>query len=152
MHIFAQLKRLLLILLLLSLVSCEKTVEIPAVEWCSSVGRFGATCQDSIDRERRRLMDLEAWVEFLAAVPDDPRTPLDESKGPALCASSEDFARLQTALEQLCYKAGKYCTLEQRELIAALKENASAIKQEALTAASEEEAQGRTAPATGKSK
>lgn len=141
----------MLILSLLSLASCEKEVEIPAIEWCSSIGRLGATCQDSIDRERRRLMDLEAWVEFLAAAPDDPRTPVDESKGPALCTSSEHFARLQTALEQLCYKAGKYCTLEQRELISSLKENASSFKQEALSAF-EDENQGLTEPATGRSK
>lgn len=148
---FARLKRLLLISLSLSLASCEKTVEVPAIEWCSSIGRFGATCQDSVERDRRRVIDIDAWVDFLAATPDDPSTPVDESKGPALCTSASDFARLQTALEQLCYKAGRYCSLEQREMIEHLKESALAVKQEALENASKE-AQGRTAPATGKSK
>lgn len=59
-------------------------------------------------------MTNKEWVDFLEAQPDDPKTPeVNEGKGPALCASSKDFAKVKTVIEQLCEAKKSQCKLEQ---------------------------------------
>jgi hypothetical protein len=54
------------------------------------------------------------WIEFLEAKSDNPNTPeTNEGKGPALCASSEDFARVKTVIEQLCEAKNSQCRFEE---------------------------------------
>lgn len=74
---------------------------------------MGAICQNSISEKNRNMTNGE-WIEFLEAKADDPKTPdVNEGKGPALCASSKDFARVKTAIEQLCEAKKSQCKLEQ---------------------------------------
>lgn len=84
---------------------CAEVV-IPNVEWCVSIGSSGAICQNSNNDQKRRL-DLDGWLNFLEA---------NESKGPALCTSSEDFTKLKTSIEQLCLLAGDKCTYDRKFL------------------------------------
>lgn len=74
---------------------------------------YGAICQNSVSEKNRDMNDKE-WIHFLEAQADDPKTAeVDESKGPALCASSKDFARVKTAIESLCEAKKSQCRLEQ---------------------------------------
>ena len=86
------------------------TVRVPNVEWCSSIGAFGAVCQSSLSDDSRQLT-LDEWLDWLEA-------DLHINRGPALCVSSNDFTRLKIAIEQLCYKAGRMCTRETRRKLA----------------------------------
>lgn len=149
--LFAKLRTVWLILFsTLVLCSCN-TVEVPDVEWCSSIGRFGAICQNSISDNRRRLT-VDQWLDFLEALPDDPSTPINEEKGPALCATTNDFRRVKVALEQLCEKAGWQCTLEQKKALEKADRKLSSIQRDAVRRALLEKGQGRTEPSTGRSK
>lgn len=73
---------------------------------------MGAICQNSISEKNREMTNKE-WIDFLEARLDDPKTEIDEGKGPALCASSKDFARVKTAIEQLCEAKKSQCRMEQ---------------------------------------
>lgn len=75
------------------------------------MGEMGAICQNSISEKNRNMTNKE-WIEFIEAQPDDPKTEINEGKGPALCASSKDFARVKTAIEQLCEAKKSQCKLE----------------------------------------
>lgn len=65
-------------------------------------------------------MSVDEFLYFLMA---DPKT----KKGPALCLSSADFVRIKNNLEQLCTKAGKYCTYEQKALIKKIGDNVQSL-------------------------
>lgn len=74
---------------------------------------MGALCQNSVSDKNRQLSNKQ-WIEFLEPMQDDPKTPeVDEGKGPALCVSSKDFARVKTAIEQLCEAKKSQCRFEE---------------------------------------
>lgn len=100
--------------------ACNK-VEVPNTRWCSSIGIHGALCQDSNTLDNSKL-GIDEFIYFLEAQEDDKTTPENESKGPALCISSNDFAKLKTAVEQLCHKLGNKCTYEDKQMIARMNE------------------------------
>ena len=86
---------------------------VPDVEWCSPIPGYGAICQNSNSDKSRDLTDKQ-WIHFLEAQEDDPKTAeVNEAKGPALCASSADFARVKTAIESLCEAKKSQCRLEE---------------------------------------
>lgn len=89
------------------------------MEWCASAGIHGALCQRSITDERR-ILGIDEFIYFLEAQDDDKATPDNEEKGPALCTSSNDFARVKTTIEQLCQKAGNKCSYEDKKMISNL--------------------------------
>lgn len=103
--------------------SCAYT--IPNIEICSGVSGVpgvGALCQNTNTDDRRRLT-VEEWLEFLYAKPErpDPKNPgktLPE-KGPAMCASSVDYAKNETAIAELCVKIK--CTYEQKKALERMK-------------------------------
>lgn len=91
---------------------------VPNVEPCSPTGDIAgvaALCQDTNDDAHRR-MSLDAWFDFLYAQPErpDPAHPGETlpAKGPAVCLSSDDWRKNETAIAQLCIH-GK-CTYEQK--------------------------------------
>jgi hypothetical protein len=90
--------------------SCSTKVVIPDVEWCASVGLYGAICQNSISDKSREISNKE-FIRFLEAQLDDPKTSNNESKGPALCTSSEDFTKIKIAIQKLCNESQK-CEFE----------------------------------------
>lgn len=100
------------------MIGCNR-VEVPNIEWCASAGIHGAFCQHSITEDRRRL-SIDEFIYFLEAQDDIKSTPENEEKGPALCTSSNDFARVKTTIEQLCQKAGNKCTYEDKKMISNL--------------------------------
>ena len=59
----------------------------------------GAICANTLD-DKTEDLPLKDFLAFLEASPE---------KGPAICVSTDDFAKLQIALEQACRKLGK-CT------------------------------------------
>lgn len=95
--------------------ACNR-VEVPNIEWCASIGIHGALCQHSISEDKRQL-SIDEFIYFLESQEDDKATPENEEKGPALCTSSNDFARVKTTIEQLCHKAGNKCTYEDKKMI-----------------------------------
>lgn len=101
-------KKLLIELSLACLISSGcATVRVPNVEWCTSIGIDGALCQNSLSNDNRQLT-LDEWLAWLDA-------DVEAGRGPALCVSSDDFTRLKIALEQLCYRAGRYCTRDTKK-------------------------------------
>ena len=83
---------------------------IPDIEWCASTGIYGAICQNAVS-DRNRNMNNKEFIRFLEAQVDDPKTPINEAKGPSLCTSSEDFTRMKIAIQQLCNENSK-CEFE----------------------------------------
>jgi hypothetical protein len=73
---------------------------------------MGAICQNSISEKNREMTNKE-WIDFLEARLDDPKTEINEGKGPALCASSQDFAKVKTVIEQLCEAKKSQCKMEE---------------------------------------
>lgn len=67
----------------------------------------GAICANTLKDETEDL-SLQQLIEFLEPQVD---------RGPALCMSTEDFAKLQIAMEQACAKLAGKCTKEQQEQI-----------------------------------
>jgi len=97
------------------IISCNK-VEVPNTKWCSSIGIHGAICQES-NTDQNSQMTIDEFIYFLEAQEDNKSTPENEEKGPALCTSSDDFAKIKTTIEQLCHKSGNKCTYEDKQLI-----------------------------------
>lgn len=58
--------------------------------------------------QKRETKTLDEWIDFLS--------PSDKH-GPAICMTSEDYAKQKTALEQACVKSN--CSLEQKKEIEA---------------------------------
>ena len=102
------------------LVSACSTV-IPAIEAVSPVSGYpgvAALGQNTNDDGHRRLTTAE-WVDFLYARgeipnPKDPTKKLP-AKGPAVCVSSDDWRKNETAIAQFC-ENGK-CTYEQKKAL-----------------------------------
>jgi hypothetical protein len=67
--------------------------------------------------DQQRLLDHDEWFDFLYAQPErpDPKNPGKSlpAKGPAVCVSSEHWAKNETAIAQLCIH-GK-CTYDQQQ-------------------------------------
>lgn len=106
----------------LLLSSCAYTV--PNIEVCSGVSGIpgvAGLCQNSNDDARRRLT-LEEWLEFLYARPErpDPKNPGKKlpEKGPAMCVSSIDYQKNDSAIAELCVKI--HCTYEQKKALSRL--------------------------------
>ena len=106
-------RRLWLCLLPLALSSCSVTV--PNVMLCTTAGVMsaGGDCAKSLSDDTATL-DLDQWIEFLEpqveqVLPGDVKIP---ARGGALCMSSDDFAKLKTAMEQACHKLGRWCSYE----------------------------------------
>lgn len=76
---------------------------------------YGAICQNSIS-DKNREMSNKDFIRFLEAQIDDPKTPQDETKGAALCTSSEDFTRIKVAIQKLCNENSK-CEFEKIEAV-----------------------------------
>ncbi len=102
--------KLLVSLSILALSAC--TTMVPNSEICmvSGVLAAGGDCVMT-QTDATRSMDLDGWISFLES---DPAT----GKGAAVCTSSEDYQKNKTALEQLCKKAGVWCTKEIKDGIA----------------------------------
>lgn len=79
-------------------------VQVPNVRVCSVAGFFtaGADCAYTLS-DNVEEMSAQEFVKFLEG---------DDSHGPALCQSTEDYVKVKTALEQACYKLGNQCTYE----------------------------------------
>jgi len=103
----------------LLLSACSTTV--PDIEACSGVEGFpgvAALCQSSNTDKRRRLTAAQ-WLDFLytqAPRPDlkNPGKTLP-AKGPAVCVSSDDWRKNETAIAELCAKG--HCTYEQKKAL-----------------------------------
>lgn len=80
-------------------------------------------CQFSLSDDNRQLT-IDEWIDWLEA---DVHT----GRGPALCVSSHDFTELKIAMEQLCYRAGRYCTKEVKKKIRTFKRNMQSLRNEA---------------------
>lgn len=65
----------------------------------------GAICANTLNDQTEDL-NLQQFLEFLEPQVD---------RGPALCLSTDDFTKLQIAMEQACSKLGTKCTKEQQE-------------------------------------
>lgn len=81
---------------------------IPNTKVCSVAGVMaaGAICGYTLSDTTEDLT-LAEFMEFLS-----PQSP---EVGPALCVSTDDFAKLQIALEQACSKLGNKCTKEAQD-------------------------------------
>jgi hypothetical protein len=107
------------------------TVRIPDNEVCSGTEGFAgvaALCRQTNSDSKRRL-NTDQWLDFLYAREDDPNTKADESKGPAICISSEDYRKNETAIAQLCVKTN--CTYEVKKQIAEISGRVEALRKEA---------------------
>jgi hypothetical protein len=99
--------------------ACATTVpDIEAVSPVAGISGVAALGQNTNSDTRRRLT-VQEWLDFLYArgpVPDpkDPKKTLP-AKGPAVCFSSHDYQKNETAIAQLCSK-GK-CTYEQQKAL-----------------------------------
>lgn len=84
---------------------------IPQSEICAVNGVMsaGADCTMTLSDETRQL-NLDQWLVFLE--PD-----VATNKGAAICMSSRDYVETKTALQQACYKLGRWCTKEVKEEI-----------------------------------
>jgi len=67
----------------------------------------GGACAKTLTDETR-TMTLDEWILFLE--PD-----IATGKGAAICMSSQDYQETKTALQQACYKLGRWCTKEIKE-------------------------------------
>lgn len=94
-------KKLLLILLSLSISSCAHVV-IKDSEWCADNGDSGASCFHTLS-EKSRDISKEEW---------------DHERVGQICAKPDVFADLKSALLQLCLK-NKRCSFEAIEKIEA---------------------------------
>lgn len=110
-------KNLALILTCLTSFSCSTL--IPNIQPCAPTGDIAgvaALCQNT-NNDGHRRMNLDQWIDFLYAQPErpDPDHPGKTlpAKGPAIALSSEDWARNETAIAQLCIH-GK-CTYEEKQ-------------------------------------
>lgn len=105
----------------LSLSSCATTIpnieavspiEIPGLPQVAASGQF-------TNSDDQRLLNHDAWFDFLYAQPErpDPAHPGQTlpAKGPAVCVSSIDWAKNETAIAQLCIH-GK-CSYEQKQAV-----------------------------------
>ena len=101
------------------LTSCAVNIpNIRAVAPVEGIPGIAAIAQETNTDKTTRLT-IDEWLDFLYAQlerpdPKDPTNTLPE-KGPAICMSSEDWAKNETAIAQLCVK-GK-CTYEQTLLL-----------------------------------
>jgi hypothetical protein len=119
-------KKLLLLSFAAALfVSCA--VKIPNVKPTVGTLEFpgvGAIETESNTGKQRRLTVAE-WIDFLYAQPErpDPKNPgkMLPAKGPAVCVSSIDYQKNDTALAQLCVKAK--CTYEVENEINRIRSN-----------------------------
>jgi hypothetical protein len=73
----------------------------------------GADCAWTSTGETEEL-NFDLFMDFLEPQPEKPgpNGTIIPAKGPAICISSQDFAKLKTATEQLCAKVGSACTKE----------------------------------------
>lgn len=115
------LKKLCIILFAAALLSSCATVvpDIEAVSPVNGVPGVAALAQHTNSDNHRRL-DINELLDFLYAQDErpDPKHPGKRlpKKGPAVCVSSVDWQRNETAIAQLCVK-GK-CTYEQKKVLA----------------------------------
>lgn len=70
----------------------------------------GANCAHTLTDDTRQIT-LAEFLEYLEPQP---------THGAAICLSTDEFAKLQIALEQACVKLGKACTKEQALQIKAI--------------------------------
>lgn len=98
-------------LLLCALLVSACDVVIPDVEVCSGKAPLsqGANCATTISGQTREI-DLNAYLDMLAP-------NIEQNRGGAICMSTVDYSRQQTALEQACRALGKRCKKEVREAI-----------------------------------
>lgn len=100
--------------------SCSTVIpNIEAVSPTGGVAGVAALGQNTNNDGHRRL-SLDEWFDFLYAQPErpDPKHPGGKlpAKGPAVCVSSPDWGRNETAIAQLCIH-GK-CTYEEQQAVA----------------------------------
>lgn len=98
-----------------------KEIKIEETELCSVAGVMaaGMNCAKTLSPDTRE-MDLQETLQFLepqAAVYDEKGKLLSPEKGPAICASMDDFNKQKTALEIACIALGSLCTYEIKETI-----------------------------------
>lgn len=75
-------------------------------------------------------MNIDQFIDFLSAKIDNPATKEVESKGAALCMASESYMRYKTALEQLCVRAGAFCTYEDKKLISEVSKRVETLQKQ----------------------
>lgn len=104
-------------------------VKVPNIRVAAAVEDIPgiAALQRATNTDEKRRMDIDDWFDFLYAQverPDrhDPDCSIDPNgvncswlpaKGPALCVSSEDWQKNETAIAQLCVE-GK-CSYDQQK-------------------------------------
>lgn len=97
------------------------TVQVPNTEACSVAGVLiaGADCSETTSNRTRSMSMAEFldWLEPQAEVRDEKGNVTRKSRAGALCQSAEDYKRQKTAMEQACYKLGKMCSYEIKQLI-----------------------------------
>jgi hypothetical protein len=89
---------------------------IKAVSPVSGLPNIAALAQYT-NTDERETLTMEQFLAFLYANPE-------QNKGPAVCISSEDWQRNETALAELCVKGN--CTYEQKKTL----ERLQAFRQE----------------------
>ena len=92
-------------------------VSVPNLEAVSGVQNVPgvAALAQRTNTDARRRLTLDEWLDFLYAQPERP-DPANHggvlpAKGPAVCLSSVDWARNETALADLCARGS--CSYEQ---------------------------------------
>lgn len=98
------------------LTSCS--VLIPNTQVCAVAGTMaaGSDCAYTLSDDTSS-MDLDAWIQFLEPQEATATAP---ARGAAICQSAEDWNKLKTATEQLCKKAGRWCSYEAQQKIEAV--------------------------------
>lgn len=117
----AKLQSLLCVSLLSLTVSC--TVLVPDSRLCSVAGIMagGGYCVHT-QTEDEELLTPSQFYAFL-----EPDTTT--GKGAAICMSTDDFAKLQIALEQACRKLGASCTKEVKEQMQSLDKRVGRLRE-----------------------
>lgn len=105
-----------------SLMVSACTVQIPDTKICSVAGIMagGAYCAHTLTDDTED-MTPSAFYAFLE--PDETT-----GKGAALCMSTDDFAKLQIALEQACRKLGTNCSKEVKEEVKRVSKRIALLK------------------------
>ncbi len=132
---------ILMLTILGSASSCAH-LSVPCPESCSSFGKKnGGRCKELCSTNARDLSPAE-WDHFIEAQIDNPSTPQNEGKGPAVCYSGDDDSDVMTVIEQACVEIK--CTYEQREKLALAMHQQASLRREAI----QTRRTGRRAPIT----
>lgn len=103
-------RKLWLILLVLSALTSCKGVEIPNIAVCTVAGRLraGALCAESLSYKTYNL-SYEGYLRMLEPAAATKSTP---ARAGAMCMTAMDFGKMKTALQQACVALKKRCTYE----------------------------------------